>query len=256
MRYAGSRLSARVRFMRVIREYFHNHALDRGRLLLHAAGVVQKGRAIAIAGRKNAGKTTAMLRLLERDDTAFLSNDRVLVDVEPGPSCPWRAYGRGLRDGTLRLIPHIASAVRLAGDFREDANERSARGPAPAVVTAGVVRLSPRQLCDAVNRPMVHAAPLAAVLFVDRRLAAGSRPSPARARRSRSRAGRMPHRRPGGRLRVRRLRDLARRALSPDALAAVAQTWPRRYHATPSALLGLAPRLPGYILEPPVAAGA
>ena len=45
VRYAGSRLSARVRFMRVIREYFHNHALHRGRLLLHAAAVVYKRRA-------------------------------------------------------------------------------------------------------------------------------------------------------------------------------------------------------------------
>ena len=166
VRYAGSRLSARVRFMRVIREYFHNHALDTGRLLLHAAGVVHKGRAIGISGGKGAGKTTAMLRLLERDDTAFLSNDRVLVDVSRAPR------GRGvptvvaLREGTLRLLPHIASAVRLAGDFREDAKERSARGPAPPVMAAGVVRLSPRQLCDAVNRPMVHDAPLAAVLFV------------------------------------------------------------------------------------------
>jgi hypothetical protein len=85
VRYAGSRLSARVRFMRVIREYFHNHALHSGRLLLHAAAVVHKGRALAIAGRKGAGKTTAMLRLLERDDTAFLSNDRVLVDVSQAP---------------------------------------------------------------------------------------------------------------------------------------------------------------------------
>jgi hypothetical protein len=35
------------------------------------------------------------------------------------------------------------------------------------VVVAGVVRLSPRQLCDVIKRPMVDGAPLAAVLFLD-----------------------------------------------------------------------------------------
>ena len=167
VRHAGSRLSARVRFMRVIREYFHNHALHSGRLLLHAAAVVHKGRTLAIAGRKGAGKTTAMLQLLERDDTAFLSNDRVLVDPGQAPVARGVPTVVALREGTLRLTPHIASGVRMAGDFRENARERSARGPGPAVVAAGVVRLSPRQLCDVINRPMVDAAPLAAVLFVD-----------------------------------------------------------------------------------------
>jgi len=164
--YAGSRLAARVRFMRVIREFFHNYALHCGRLLLHAAAVVHKGRALAIAGVKGAGKTTAMLRLLEHDDTAFLSNDRVLVDVSRAPRARGVPTVVALREGTLRLAPHVASGVRLAGDFRENASERSARGPTPPVVTAGVVRLSPRQLCDAVNRPMAHGAPLAAVIFV------------------------------------------------------------------------------------------
>ena len=71
VRYAGSRLSARVRFMRVIREYFHNHALHSGRLLLHAAAVVYKRRALGIAGGKGAGKTTAMLRLLDATTRRF-----------------------------------------------------------------------------------------------------------------------------------------------------------------------------------------
>ena len=91
----------------------------------------------------------------------------MLVDVSRAPIARGVPTVVALREGTLRLTPRIASSVRLAGDFRENVTERSARGPAPAVVSAGGVRLSPRQLCDAVNRPMAHDAPLAAVLFVD-----------------------------------------------------------------------------------------
>ena len=81
VRYGASRFAARVRLMRVVREYFHNHALQRGHLLLHAAAVVYKGRSLVIAGGKGSGKTTMMLQLLAEPEAAFLSNDRVLVEI-------------------------------------------------------------------------------------------------------------------------------------------------------------------------------
>ena len=82
-----NRLTARVRLMRVVREYFHNAALHAGGLVLHAAAVVHDGRAIAVAGRKGAGKTTMLLRLLRDANASFLSNDRVLVTGDLVAAC-------------------------------------------------------------------------------------------------------------------------------------------------------------------------
>ena len=166
--YSGSVLDGRVRFMRVIREYFHNHAVQGGRLVLHAAAVVHNGRALAIAGRKGAGKTSLMMHLLERSDSAFLANDRVLVNVG------LLSHARGVptivsvREGTLRLAsPQVASCIQEAGDYREHAWERAERQAATPVTADGAVRLSGRQLCNALQRPMAEAAPLSAIIFVD-----------------------------------------------------------------------------------------
>jgi hypothetical protein len=165
LRYRGSRLAARVRLMRVVREYAHNHALGGGGVILHAAAVVLGGRALVVAGAKGAGKTTLALRLLAAPGTAYLANDRVLVrgDAEA------RALGVPtvvtLRPGTLALLPRIGARLRMCGDFRESRGERAARGPSPPVGIDGGLRVSAAQLCAALERDPEATAALAAVLF-------------------------------------------------------------------------------------------
>ncbi|MBF0257087.1 MAG: HprK-related kinase B, partial [Gammaproteobacteria bacterium] len=58
-----------------------NWLQQRGHLICHAAGLVQQGRALAIAGCSGGGKSTLMLKLLaEADaDCRFLSNDRLFI---------------------------------------------------------------------------------------------------------------------------------------------------------------------------------
>jgi HprK-related kinase B len=57
--------------------------LDRGHVLLHAAGVSRGGRAVVLAGPPGAGKSSAALHLVEAG-LRFVSNDRVLVRTQDG----------------------------------------------------------------------------------------------------------------------------------------------------------------------------
>ena len=57
--------------------------LGRGHVLLHAAGVSRDGRAVVLAGRPGAGKSSAALHLVDAG-FGFLSNDRVLARPEGG----------------------------------------------------------------------------------------------------------------------------------------------------------------------------
>ena len=167
VRYGASRFAARVRLMRVVREYFHNHALQNGHLLLHAAAVVYKGRSLVIAGRKGSGKTTMILQLLAEPGTAFLSNDRVLVEIGRTPNAVAVPTVIALREGTLKLIPAVTARLASLGDFRAHQDQRAAGGPAPAVVAGDVTRINAQQLCETVDRPSVSSAPLGAVIALD-----------------------------------------------------------------------------------------
>lgn len=53
--------------------------LREGWQLCHAAAVTGQGRTLAISGLSGGGKSTSMLRMMDIDGTAFVSNDRVLV---------------------------------------------------------------------------------------------------------------------------------------------------------------------------------
>jgi hypothetical protein len=167
VRYGASRFAARVRLMRVVREYFHNHALQRGHLVLHAAAVVYRGKSVLIAGRKGSGKTTTMLRLLAEPETAFLSNDRVLVEAGRTPQAIGVPTVIALRGGTLKLMPQIAMRLASIGDFRAHGSQRAAGEPMPPVVAADATRINAQQLCEVVDRPSVPSAPLAGVIALD-----------------------------------------------------------------------------------------
>ncbi len=57
---------------------FIEHKLNQGCFLGHAAGVIQSGRGLAIAGFSGMGKSTLALHLMSKGAT-FVSNDRVMV---------------------------------------------------------------------------------------------------------------------------------------------------------------------------------
>ena len=159
----------RVRLMRVVREYTHNHAIGTGGVMLHAAAVTVDGRAVAIAGAKGAGKTTLALKALVAPGVEYLSNDRVLVrSAQPGFDAIAVPTVIAVRPGTRRLLPQLAAALEQGGDFRESARERHARGPAPPDITGDTWRSSAEQVIGCLGRSRVAAAPLAFVFFPSR----------------------------------------------------------------------------------------
>ena len=166
--------SMRIRLMRVVREYAHNHSLATGGLILHAAAVALGGHAVAIAGAKGAGKTTLALRMLAAPGVEYLSNDRVLVrtghDAVQAIAVPTVI---AVRPGTRRLLPELAADLERAGDFRESARERRDHGPARPDVTGDIWRASSDQLCFCLRRSRRAAASLACVLFPSRTSSAG-----------------------------------------------------------------------------------
>ena len=62
-----------------VNSQYMNWLQQRDWLICHAAALCSGERGLAIAGFSGGGKSTLMLHILERDRTAFLSNDRVFI---------------------------------------------------------------------------------------------------------------------------------------------------------------------------------
>jgi hypothetical protein len=167
VRHDGHAEDARVSAMRVVREYAHNRWLHGGGLVFHAAAITAGESALAIAGAKGAGKTTLLLALLGLSSVDYLSNDRLLVDVVEAPVARSAPTIVSLHEGTRHLLPNAARRLADSGDYRETAARRASRGPSPPLADQGIWRLGPAQLCAALERRLVPAATLAAMLFLE-----------------------------------------------------------------------------------------
>jgi len=144
---------SRVALMRAVRELSISALLRAGRLPVHAAAFADRGGAVLICGPKRSGKTTLLVHALARGG-AFLSNDRVFVDVARAPTATPMPTIVMLRDGTLSHFP------RLLADFERARYDRARtlRECAP-----GVVRPAPRAR-RGFERPGISPAQLCALL--------------------------------------------------------------------------------------------
>lgn len=99
---------------------------DRGTVILHAAGVVRDGRALAIVGPKGAGKTTTLLALVADEKSAYFTGDKLFCDLVDGrlAAHPWRDWPY-VGVGTMRVHDWLAERVRDAVD--PDLDSRSPR---------------------------------------------------------------------------------------------------------------------------------
>ena len=67
-----------------INSQYMNWLQNRGWLICHAAGLVHRGKGLAIAGFSGAGKSTLMLHLMQDDEVSFLTQDRLFAHAGSG----------------------------------------------------------------------------------------------------------------------------------------------------------------------------
>ncbi len=151
--------SARRRaLLRAVRELLSLEWQSRGRLSLHASAFVWRGRAVAFLGPKGAGKTTSLLSCLRVPGAAYLTNDRLALDLDSGMAGAVATI-LNLRRSSLERLPHLDPQT-LGNEY-----QLSTERPRPKLKDGGHVT-GPAQLCRALGMSRMGQAPLGALLFL------------------------------------------------------------------------------------------
>jgi HprK-related kinase B len=74
-----------------------NWLQNRGWLICHAAGLVEHGRTLGIAGFSGGGKSTLMLHMMENPEVNYLTNDRLFI----------RAKDAGVEAAGIPKLPRV-----------------------------------------------------------------------------------------------------------------------------------------------------
>jgi HprK-related kinase B len=80
-----------------INAQYMNWLQNRGWLICHAAGLVENGRTLGIAGFSGGGKSTLMLHMMEHPEISYLTNDRLFI----------RAEDAGIRAAGIPKLPRV-----------------------------------------------------------------------------------------------------------------------------------------------------
>lgn len=165
---------SRAGVMRVVRELVTAQAVADGQVQLHAALLERDGRAVVIAGPKEAGKTTLVARLAGLGVAALAANDRVLLAADDRGG--WQAHAVGtivsIRPGTRELLPALRGAFPdVASPAHLTDTELAAAGTGPAADDARV-RVSPAQFARAIGARRAGGGRVARIVLlgVDRQL--------------------------------------------------------------------------------------
>ncbi len=113
-----------------VNSQYMNWLQNRGWLICHAAGLVRHGKGLGIAGFAGGGKSTLLLQLMDDDEVAFLTNDRLFIHAGSGevlargiPKLPRINPGTIVHNARLHsLIPARQRKALLrmpAGELRE-----------------------------------------------------------------------------------------------------------------------------------------
>ena len=80
-----------------INAQYMNWLQNRGWLICHAAGLVEHGRTLGIAGFSGGGKSTLMLHMMENPEVSYLTNDRLFI----------RREGNGVEAAGIPKLPRV-----------------------------------------------------------------------------------------------------------------------------------------------------
>ena len=110
---AGPGRRARGALMRVIRERAMDHAWRSGASILHGASFTVGGRAVLVAGDKEAGKTSLLCAaLMAASESQMLSNDRLLLRLGAAGlhACALPSIV-SVRFGSTKVVPKLSDAL-------------------------------------------------------------------------------------------------------------------------------------------------
>jgi len=114
---AGACMQHDNQVINFINAQYMNWLQQRDWLICHAAGLVSHGKTLGIAGLSGGGKSTLMLKLLEKPGVAYLTNDRLFIRREKSlvqaagiPKLP--RINPGTIVNNTRLHPLINAAER------------------------------------------------------------------------------------------------------------------------------------------------
>ncbi|MGB0659323.1 MAG: HprK-related kinase B [Mangrovicoccus sp.] len=91
-----------------------NACLREGWQLCHSAAITKAGRGLAISGLSGGGKSTSVLRLMDIPGTAFVSNDRVLVQGGQAPQALGIPKHPRINPGTILGNPKLHTMLSAA----------------------------------------------------------------------------------------------------------------------------------------------
>jgi hypothetical protein len=160
----------RTALMRVVREYAMNYCRERVGVFMHSAALSFGGRGIAIAGEKNAGKTSLLMYLLRSLPCKYISNDRVLIHFQKRTPL---VYGIPtvvtISGETISNLsdeqPRILDRPLPRSSHRLTIQEIFDRNPEPVRSETVSYTLSPSQFCRLLNVEPLRNAELGALIF-------------------------------------------------------------------------------------------
>lgn len=134
---------------------------------LHAASVEYQGRALVIAGPKNAGKTTLSFYLMESRGWGSIANDRSFIG---GEAPPFVAAGMPtavkIRPPTLTQFPQLCSGLPpVARPYLYSRAELATAVPSEELVGSADFALTPNQIASRLGAEMLAEAPCGAIVF-------------------------------------------------------------------------------------------
>ena len=158
---AGPCLKYNNQVINFINSQYMNWLQNRGWLICHAAGLVYRDKCLGIAGFSGGGKSTLMLHLMDDDEVAYLSNDRLFVHAGSG-----QVLARG-----IPKLPRINPGTIV--------HNKKLQGLIPAQQRKALLQLPAAELWELEDKYDVHVdriygpgriipeAPLSAFLILD-----------------------------------------------------------------------------------------
>lgn len=123
-----------------------------GDVIVHAAAVQKEGKGLAFLGSKNAGKTTALLRMMFGRGFDFVSSDRIKLT---------RGLGEGLHLVGVPARVNVHQAALAEGELLE----AFGRNPTLAPVRQGKILIDAKQLAAAAGVSLAGSARVRGLIF-------------------------------------------------------------------------------------------